>query len=194
MNNTARFISDLKTKCKENGIKLFLPKGKSIKYGSNFVSGYFDEKVLACAMGKPDSIMILVHESCHLDQFLDNNTLWVRGEKYPDIDDWLDGKEFENIDKSIDESKLLELDCEKRAVIKMKKYCIKFDQKEYTKKANSYVQFYNYLKLTRKWCSKNNTPYNNKNVYSIMPDKFMPLYWYNKLPDYILKAFITEKI
>lgn len=192
--NIDLLITDIKRLCKENGIKIYLPKSKSIRYENLYISGYFDENTLACAMGKPDSISILIHESCHLDQFLEDKELWNKSAKMPSVDDWLNGKDYSNIEKAIDNLKLIELDCEKRSVQKFIKYNIPFNKKEYIQKANSYVQFYNYLKFSRKWCHRHNTPYSNKNVYSLMPDKFMPISWYDKLPEYALKAFIKEKI
>lgn len=189
-----KLMDDIKKLCKEHGVKLYLPKSKSIKYGNIFISGYFDEKTLACAMGKEDSIFTLIHESCHLDQYLESSKLWIKSDTVPNIDEWLNGKDFNCIEQSLNTFKFLELDCEKRAINKIIKYDIKCNKKEYIQKANAYVQFYNYLKLSRKWCDKNNTPYSNKNVWKLMPKKFMPDWWYEELPRYALKAFIREKI
>jgi hypothetical protein len=188
-----KFIEDLKEQCRKHNVKLRLTKGKNILCDGFFVSGFFDGETLACASGRDGYIYILVHESCHLDQFLENQKLWNKIEKMPDIDSWLSGKKIKNVNKAIEAYKWLELDCEKRTIKKLKKYKIPFTT-EQIQKANSYVQFYNYIRETRKWCKKNNTPYNNKNVYSVMPKKFMPLKWYESMPDYVRQTFIDNKI
>ena len=189
-----KFLEHLKKQCEEYGVKLNLTKSKAIRLEGFYVSGYFDEDVLACATGRKDYLPILVHESCHLDQYIEEPKHWDKITKLPNIDEWLAGKQKKNINKSIEAYKWLELDCEKRTIKKLRKYGIKCNKQEQTQKANAYVQFYNYIKETRKWCKKGNTPYSNKKIYSVMPKKFMPKSWYNTMPDYIRQAFIENKI
>lgn len=187
-----KFIDDLKKQCSDNGINLYLPDTKNVKIDNgNFARGYFDEVTLACAMGRNDFIFTLVHESCHLDQFLEKSELWVKASDSL-LDDWLAGKNIDNIQKHIDSLKWLELDCEKRAVKKMKKYKIPFNEYTYIQKANAYVQFYNFMGFSRRWCKKQNTPYGNRNVWSEMPGVFVRRSWYNGIGEHEMKVFIRN--
>lgn len=194
MTNIERFISDLKETCRSNDINLYLPQTKTLKIGIHPVSGYFDSTTLACAMNRKDYVETLIHESCHMDQYLLDKELWSKIDKYGDIDDWFSGKELNQVDKALDAIKWLELDCEKRSVKKLKKYGIPFNQKQYIQKANAYVQFYNFLWYSRRWCTKKNTPYSNKAIWSEMPDTFMPKSWYQNIGDYELSVFIRSRI
>lgn len=193
MSGIELFISDLKQQCKDHGIKLYLPKTKNVKLEIGYSKGYFDEETLACAIGGKGWLPILIHESCHLDQFIEKSPLWAKASDTL-MDEWLSGKPIDNPDHHIDVMKWLELDCEKRAVRKFRKYKIKFNEREYIQKANSYVQFYNYMKYSRKWCNRKNTPYTNKNVWGNMPCKFVRKSWYNTIGADELKLFIRHKI
>lgn len=188
------FISDLKASCKENGIRLYLPKSKSIKCGSFAVSGYFDDitKVLACAMNREDSVATLIHESCHLDQYIENTELWRKLERSADLDSWLLGKDIENVESTLSFLRQLELDCEKRSVKKYKKYGIKFNKCEYIQKANAYVQLYNFLKYSRKWPKKGKSPYMIKQIWESMPIKFMTNRWYKNISKRHMKLYIQN--
>lgn len=191
-----RFISDLKELCKANDFDLRLHDSKTINLGGRFVSGYLDpsDKILACAMKHPQAYTIIFHESCHMDQFIEKSPIWKDDDA--DIDKWLDGKNYVDADvvKMLANNKWLELDCEKRAVRKLKKYQIPFNEKEYIQKANAYVQFYNFIWYSRRWCTKKNTPYANKDIWSEMPDTFMPKSWYETIGDYELSVFIKSRI
>lgn len=194
MKGIDRFMIDLKKQCKQHGIRLYLPKTKNVKFNSkDFSSGYFDEETLACATARKDYITTLIHESCHLDQYLEKSKLWEACTDN-EFDDWLAGRYVENPEKHIDAYKWLELDCEKRSVKKFKKYGIPFNESEYIQKANAYVQFYNYMKYSRRWCSKKNTPYTNKNVWGEMPKVFVRKSWYKAISEYGLRLFIRNKI
>ena len=66
----------------------------------------------------------------------------------------------------------LELDNEKRSVKIIKEWGLPIDIKEYTQKANAYVNLYNRLAVTRKWPSVKNSPYKNPKIYKQMPKIF----------------------
>jgi hypothetical protein len=108
------------------------------------------------------------------------------------MNDWLNGVDNSNIDNHIALARDLELDNEKRSVKIIKKFNLPIDIKEYTKRANAYVQFYNYMMITRRWSDPKNSPYTNKKIIEAMPDRFNMDY--TVLPKKLLKVFIEEKI
>jgi hypothetical protein len=194
--NEKIFINHVKATCKEYGIKCDLRNTKYVVVGpKQRGSGYFDEegKVLVVAMNKPGSLGILVHEYAHLTQYIDQCDAWVNGiASYVKMNDWLNGVDNSNIDSHIALARNLELDNEKRSVKIIKKFNLPIDIKEYTKKANAYVQFYNYMMITRRWSDPKNSPYNNKRIIEAMPDRFNMDY--TVLPKKLLKIFIEEQI
>ena len=178
--NAKRFIKYVKRICAEHDIKLDLRRAKKLTLSENIkCSGYFDEegRVLAVAMKHPDALGILVHEFCHLMQYLDFtrgkfrlwNTATVALGK---LDTWLSGKPVTNLKRAIGYSRDLELENEKRTVAMIQKWDLPVDVDDYIKKANAYILFYNWMHETRRWTTPPNTPYNNPRVYESMSNKF----------------------
>lgn len=194
MDKIKYFIAFVKAECRREGVKCDLRKTKYVKISDNIkASGYFDETVptLVCSMGRKDSIEILVHEYCHLTQWRDQIPLWkCVGTSMTAIDDWLDGKNVKNIKKHLANSRDLELDNEKRSVKVIKEFELPINIDNYIRKANSYVHFYNYMFLSRRWCTPNNSPYGNKKLMQAMSPKFNMNY--KKLPKRIEKIFVEE--
>jgi len=174
--NEKDFIEYVKTECKANGIKVDLRKRKYLVLSGNIkCSGYFDSegKQLVVAVGREDWLPILVHEFGHFTQWMDNCKEWRDcGTSLDDIDAWLGGEEVKNIKKSLARSRDLELDNEKRSVAIIKAWNLPIDIKVYTQKANAYVQLYNWMYFTRRWCTPKNSPYKNKAIYENMPTTF----------------------
>lgn len=193
---TNKFIDHVKQECKKHNIKCVLKNTKSVKYtDSSRCSGYFDEKSLVVAMNRPDALQILVHEYCHLTQWAEQCDLWMECEKnesHDKLDKWLIGEEVKNIEQAIILCRNLELDNEKRSVKTIKKFDLPIDIDTYIKRANAYVQFYNYLLVSRRWSKPNNAPYKNKRLLEVMPAKFNMDY--EKLSKKVLKIFVEENI
>lgn len=177
------FIEDLKIYTKENNIKLVLSPEKGVQFseGGIMCNGYFDDitSTLACALGKDVSqwLVILLHESCHMDQWVEKVTEWTENAGMDNIEKWLNGDDsvnMKNIDNEIRTSIIVEVDCEKRTVEKIKKYgldsIINID--EYIKKSNAYVLFYLWMRKNRKWYEIGKEPYNITDVVSVMPNTF----------------------
>lgn len=190
------FIKFVKAECKKHKVKCDLRKTKYVKLsGSIKCSGWFDseKRELVCSMNRPDSIEILVHEYCHLTQWVDKFPLWdVSTDSMGVIDRWLDGDVVVDIDKHIANARDLELDNEKRSVELMLKWGLNVDTNQYTKKANAYVLFYNHMLKTRKWSKPENSPYKNQNVLDMMSDKFDMNY--DVMDSEIQKVFVNENI
>lgn len=177
------FIEDLKIYTKENNIKLILSPEKGVQFseGGVLCNGYFDDitSTLACALGKDVSqwLVILLHESCHMDQWVEKVPEWTENVGMDNIEKWLNGDDsvnMNNIDNEIRTSIIVEVDCEKRTVEKIKKYgldsIINID--EYIQKSNAYVLFYLWMRKNRKWYTIGKEPYNIPDVVNVMPKTF----------------------
>ena len=177
------FIKKIKIDCKDNGVEFIVGKGNQMKhFDSENVCGYFSDSppTLAYASGHKDSFEILLHESSHMDQWLDKMDLWkIIDVKNDDeiMDDFLNGTSKytqRKINNSIDRIQQLEIDCEKRAVKKIEEYELPIDAKKYIKKANSYILFYTLIKETKKWYKT--PPYRIAKLFNAMPDYFLSDY------------------
>ena len=193
---TQEFIKHVRQECKKHNIKCVLKNTKTVQLdGSSRCSGYFDEESLVVAMNRPDAIQILVHEYGHLTQWVDQCDIWklsVKNKSHDKLYRWLAGEEIKDIENAVAVCRDVELDNEKRSVKIIKKFNLDIDIDVYIKKANAYVQFYNYLLISRKWCKPSNTPYKNDYLLEAMPNKFNMNY--NKLTKKLLELFIKENI
>lgn len=173
--NVKKLISDTASKCLKEGFSFNLVAKTSVQAGKGIeCSGYFDEKELIVAAKKKEWLDVLAHESCHLDQFVENSKYWRGGENgIIALDSWLLKKrKYSNVylEKAIKNIILLELDCEKRTVKKLKKYNIKFNKSLYIQKANAYLLSYWASYRDKKWY---NFPYDKKHIYNKMPKIFL---------------------
>jgi hypothetical protein len=194
-----RFVKWIKSQCKKYGVKHSLRNVKYLRLGGNIrCSGYFDENAigkptLVVAMNRPDWIEILAHEYSHLTQWLENDGLWkTAGESLPCVDEWLSGNEVKNIEYHLGIVRDLELDNEKRTVALIQRWDLDVDIDHYIKKANAYIQFYNYMGKTRRWSNPTNAPYGNQNLIDVMSNKFDMNY--KRLSKRVEKVFVNENI
>lgn len=191
-NGITKLIADVSKKCIENKINFRLEYAEQVDTSNIPCSGYFDEKSLVVATKKKkpqDWLDILIHESCHLDQFVEKSKVWC-----PDelglfvVESWIQNKKI-NSKKAIEaflNTILLELDCEKRTVKKIKKYKLNFDIDLYTQKANAYLYGYGVSFKKKIWP---NRPYEKPSVINKMPKKFLKVEEYFNMPDHILNLY-----
>jgi hypothetical protein len=195
MSEVLDFIKYIEDDCISNGFILDIQNVKYIDTGDGAPSsGYFseDEKKICVSMKSKDFIGILAHEYSHLRQYIENEELYnYYSKSYIKVFQWLDGARVQKIQHHLDNSLLLELDCEKRSVDLMKNFDLGVDIKDYIKRANAYIYFWKYLKYSRKWCNPYNTPSNNESLVSAMPSRFLKKY---ELTDKIKEIFIKEAI
>lgn len=177
------FIEDLKSYTKENNIKLILSPEKGVQFseGGVICNGYFDgeDPTLACALGKDVSqwLIILLHESCHMDQWIEKVPEWTENAGMDNIEKWLNGDDdidMNNIDNEIKTSMVVEIDCEKRTVEKIKRYELEsiINIDEYIQKSNAYILFYLWMRKNRTWYKIGKEPYNIPEVVRSMPKTF----------------------
>lgn len=189
--NVKKFLKELKETCKENRVGLKLIPKKAIRIEGNELAGCFGgaRPEIWCATRRKDWLQILVHESCHMDQFLYDKKMWKKGDSCDQLYYWLRGKNYRNINTHINNVQDLETDCEKRSVEKIKKYGLPIDTTEYVKKANAYIYFYTYIKTFRKWTDHERSPYTLEGIWKKMPSKFLKSY--RKLPQEYKRLFDT---
>ena len=201
---TEAFISFVKDECKKNSVKFKPYKRSYIKLTDDIkCGGFFDDgsdpklrkATLAFAQGRKDFLELMVHEYCHMTQWIDGIGLWeISASSMSTIDEWLSGVDhpMEEVEAALNASRELELDNEKRSAEMFKKWDLPVDVNLYIKKSNAYVLFYNYMKISRKWSAPGNAPYTNKNILDAMSDKFDMDY--ENLSEELIELFKKENI
>lgn len=179
MNNVLRFIEDLENKCKQYNVKLFLYDLKYIESEGDKFGGWFDpdNKELHCAF--PDKIQtkyveLLVHESCHMDQWIENTKYWSRERANNSLTEvWklLKKEKVPNLKFHLRNVQMMEAECEKMSIQKIIDYDLGIDVKKYAMKANSYLLFYSILKETNKWTDY--PPYKFKDIWQNMSSEIL---------------------
>lgn len=143
--------------------------------------GTFDESgpilTVACYRPLNDWLQVLVHESCHRDQWSEQAKVWTKKFKGDDplvtFHEWLEGRvklTAAERDKMLAMCAAIELDCEMRSVEKIKEFELPFDICEYRKRANAYVYFYLAVAHTKRWYKR--PPHATKEVWQYMPNDF----------------------
>lgn len=208
------FISFVQFECDRYNIKCSLRNVKFVRDGAIRCAGWFEKtspleahllndslnpikkdlrSELVAAMNRDDALEILTHEYCHLTQFVEGMPLWeIASDSLEKIDYWLMGEDIKNIDGHIDNVIQLELDNEKRTVKCITEWNLPIDTSLYVQKANAYLQFYLWLRHSRKWSSPNNSPYRNLNILAAMKNTFRMNY--KKLTPSLYSLFKKEDI
>ncbi len=182
-----KIITDTKRLAAKHGVKIILGKGKKIRARGEklYSAGYFSDSegkcpILAVATGKPEEkwLPIFIHESCHLDQYLEDNYMWQKfGIGYDTFFNWLEGNielDYDTLKKCCTDVIECELDCEKRSIKKIKKYGItSIKPSEYIKKANAYLYSIAYMMECRIW---KNGIYESDVINKLCPSKFQTSY------------------
>jgi hypothetical protein len=122
------------------------------------VGGYFDcdpvIPVLTVAKNRRDGqwLGILLHEYCHLTQWVEGCDAWILTEKHTgNFFEWIGGKSVKNVLLSIRASQSLEADNERRTVRLIRELDAPIDIADYCRRANAYVHFYNVMADKRRW-------------------------------------------
>lgn len=187
----------------EHGFKVTLSNKKFKKIDNDFpCAGYFseeDREIFLC-MNNPGILYVIVHEFCHLDQYLTECKAWKDLNKlgkdlYVLHGEYIEGK---NMPKSLAKDALkatrnFELDCEKRAAKQIIKYHLPMDVEEYVRSANAYVFLYNAMHEARKTIVPLCSPTNIPEIYTKLPAHFnndydvMPEGYFKKVKKHCLK-------
>lgn len=186
-----KFIIDTIERAANNDISVHFICDKDFKYG-----GLYDGDAHTLTVCVTDSegkihqdwLKLFIHESCHMDQDIEQVSVWLASEisdtnAFTIVDEWLNGiieLSPKQIETYIDMMQAIELDCEKRAIAKIKKYKLKIDQTQYIKEANAYLYFYEALKETRKWTKPGKGAYRIPEIVAICPDTYQKEYKSNR--------------
>lgn len=149
--------------------------------------GYFDSGTGRLAVCITEGwLETFVHESCHMEQYLNDTVLWNRlSEGVIKFNQYCTGEIKLSNEELYDVIQLViasELDCEKRVVAKIKKYKLPIDIKEYKQRINTYLYTYLTFLKTYTWYDH----YMVKEVYSLAPARFQKEY--RKVPVKLLAA------
>ena len=160
-------------------------------------SGYWDDTyinpILCCSVsGKVDEWMpVFVHEYNHYRQWKEKSKEWKQTDKLCTNDTYVriieGGMDQIGIDAYFNAMRDLELDCEKRTVSLLKKYKIQIDTKDYIKKANAYIHFYNYMKQYKRWYPDNKEPHLTPEIYNKCSCRFYKSY--DNIPKELLTVY-----
>lgn len=178
------YIGFVKKRAKDFDVQIKLSTKKAVDIDGVEVSGYFDgeNKVLAVSCNKPEEqwFPILVHEACHMDQWIEQCDAWMNCEMEDGSDstdelfEWFAGKEIsdEEVEQLAMKSFEVELDCERRTLERIKEFNLPIDQTDYIQKANSYIYFYFAFPRRRSFYDSNRKPYEIEEVWKLMPKDF----------------------
>jgi hypothetical protein len=129
-------------------------------------SGWCDGSEIVIARKNPLFEQVYVHEFSHMNQAIEESPLWG-----DDSDFWnllytkgLSIPDYQKVMEVI----ALERDCEKRAIAHSKKWKL-FDNEAYAKQANTYLHYYQYIFLTKKWV--NSTSIYHPMILDVMSSK-----------------------
>lgn len=171
------FVSHVKSECRENNFTLYLGKGKTVRTSYAMVGGYFDDesRIIAVATDHPlkEWGEILVHETCHMDQYLEQSRYFTPelDDAYEQLNDFFDGKVVENIEESVDKIVMMEADCERRAIKKIQEFNLPIDITTYAKKANAYLYGYRFMVQYGKWFDS--SPYTIDSIVEEMSETLL---------------------
>jgi hypothetical protein len=187
--------------CKQNKIKIELVDEESVEVNGGACSGYFIDSpkpkiVVATGKSFEEWLPILIHESCHKDQWLEKDPNWTASIKeHFDANDILDmwlnhavELKPKQLSKVISQVIALELDCEQRAVRKIQQHDLPISIEQYTQKANAYVWQHRVVQKTRSWGK--DTAYSNEKLWGNMPVDFCDSY--AKISNKMFKLFVKH--
>jgi hypothetical protein len=178
---------------------------KHVMMDNTRCAGYFcsekPELVVACYKEPNEWIPIMVHESCHRDQYTENAPIWhktilVDGIKEDPLNllwDWLYNKielkprQVTAVTRAVMQ---IELDCEIRAAKKIDEFYLPINTKEYIQKANAYAYMYLTLQYTRLWYPKGKAPFYLADVWTKMPTDFDRSY--DRIPTKIKNLILSK--
>lgn len=197
--HVADFINIELMKCRKNNIVPYIPKRKGLLHNGMTCAGYFDEEGQTLAVSYHGHIhkwlSTFVHETCHMDQWLESSTLWKANVDGADpieiLDEWLLGNQNPDpgvLKRAFDIATYIELDCEMRSINKIKKYNLPINTTTYIKKSNAYVWSYRLIQQTREW--SHSASYEFPEVWRAMPKHFDNDY--STLPEDISKIFYSN--
>ncbi len=177
----AGYIEENVRICEQYQVPMTLSKSRMINYKGLLCAGYFDDNPLgfavACGGSHRNWFSTFVHETCHMQQWIDISPIWTRrmdGIPPSDLfDSWITGQQDlpdDTKEHMIDALVDIELDCERRSAerIRNRSFPIKLDS--YIRKSNAYIWSYRYMAQSRDW--DHSALYQHPQVWRRMPAHF----------------------
>lgn len=159
-------VAEITRRCWALGVYVMLSPKCGIDIGDGTpCSGFFDDEhgipILAVATGKQkiEWLKIMLHEYGHATQWAEQIPLWAESKKAGSWIKWLDGHPVRDIAKSLAIARDIEADCERRTVRLIRELELDIDIEQYSRAANAYVHFYNFMLIHRQWFAKDKAPY-----------------------------------
>lgn len=178
-----RYVKGEIRKCNDLGISVHLLNKRHAYADGIRCHGFFcnhDMKlVVACYKPIEKWLPIMVHETCHRDQWSAKAKVWTRRIDGEDpltaVFEWLEYKRSipkKHLREYLRAALDIELDCERRAVQKIIEGDLPIDVTPYIQRGNAYVYFYLALEYTRKWYAKGRAPHAQETVWRHMATHF----------------------
>ena len=198
-----KFVSDMYIKLAEAGFDVRFTKGKSVSADGYPVSGYFTDepsRELVVAAGASPRVWfpVMLHELCHFDQWYSNCKAWrdtaIDGNDCGYMfDSWVGGSRRRHSASTLCDIvrriRNCELDCERRAIGRIREYGMPINIERYAQRANSYVMFYTYALIRRTWCKRGKPPYRIPAIINMMPHYIMPNEAYENISPELVFAY-----
>lgn len=176
------------------GVAVLMDPGKEVDCDGLKTSGWFDgdDKRLVCATKQPLEVWLgtLIHEYCHLTQWVEQTELWRVNYKTCDrVREWLDGKSVPNIGQYVVAMREMEAECERRAIRMMRELDAPLDVERYARGANAYIHFHNIMLEKRKWYASGRGPYSVPEVMAAANPTFDTNF--DKTPAHLRAVLLT---
>lgn len=182
--NFRKFFNSATKYLEKHGKNVVIVNSRTITQDGVKCGGWCDGDEIVVAWKHHLFEEVFVHEFSHMQQAVENSPYWK--------DTSLFWRHLEkdriaiNSWDSVLDIIALERDCEKRAVTHSKRWKL-FDNEEYSKSANLYLHYYQYVFLKRKWL--NSTRIYNPLLLQAMPDKIRPLADFKHLDMNLMSLF-----
>lgn len=155
-----RMLKDIRKAARKYQIKIkFTKRDRFFPNSAESCTGYFSEDTRTLAVARFNNletfIPVLAHESCHMDQWIENEFLWEKcSVGHTIFFKWL-AEEIEVkpaiLEECVYDIIRLEFDCEKRTIAKLKKYRIPTDFDFYIRCMNIYLYLHLFSIEKREW-------------------------------------------
>ena len=168
--NADEIVREITQRAWRFGVAVLLSPDTNVDCDGNKVQGFFTEEEpfprMVVGTGAEEQLWLgcLLHEYCHLTQWVEQTPLWLADGKSDNIDEWLAGKAIRCPRKAISLRREMEADCERRTVRLIQELQAPINLPHYIRAANSYIHFHNVMADKRKWYRADRTPYKTPEV------------------------------
>lgn len=151
--NTQQVVAEIIRRSLAFNVTVKLAASPSVDNEGFEVGGYFCDvdRELAVATQRDEQawLGILLHEYCHLTQWVENGPAW-RGYR-ADMWEWLAGKNIRDPKAAVRGVQVCEEDNERRTLRLIRELGAPIDLATYSRAANAYLHFHNVMATERKW-------------------------------------------